>query len=115
MSDVSSVSTRRRSFDSLPGVEAYLKRRGSTSHIFPPSSLKDLEQYVNKRRRSIAGFVQPEVDVDIFRESSSLSLGRRQYSSGPLWEQEIAQGQGQTEIVPQPKRGRKNSNLLDKK
>jgi hypothetical protein len=113
MSDVSSVSTRRRSFDSLPGVETFLKRRGSTSHIFPPSSLKDLEQYVNKKRRSIAGLVHLEDDADIFRESSSLSLGRRQYSSGPLWEQEIAQGQ--VEIVPQPKRGRKKSNLLDKK
>ncbi|CAG2223377.1 unnamed protein product [Mytilus edulis] len=69
MSDVGSVASisstrtqvinRRNSVDSLPGVEAYLRRRrGSTSQIFAPSDLNDLEQYVNKKRRASVGLIQ---------------------------------------------------------
>ncbi|XP_063401790.1 uncharacterized protein LOC134686013 [Mytilus trossulus] len=127
MSDVGSVASmsstrtqvinRRNSVDSLPGVEAYLRRRrGSTSQIFAPSDLNDLEQYVNKKRRASVGLIQLSEKGDIFRESSSLSLGRRQYSStGPLWEQEVAHGQKEDDAATIKKTRRRKSNVQDKK
>ncbi|XP_063401974.1 uncharacterized protein LOC134686225 isoform X1 [Mytilus trossulus] len=106
------VTNRKKQVDKLPGVEAYLRRRGSTNQIFAPSDLNNLEQYVNKRRRSSVGLLQLGEKENIFRESSSKSLGRRQ-SSGSFWEQTDGQ-KVQEEYTPK-KKTKARHNLLDKK
>ena len=108
---------RRRSVEALPGVEAYLRRRGSTSQIFGPSSMQDLEQFVKKKRRASMCLIDlGDNESIVTREDSSLSLGRRQYSSGPLWEKEVAQSVEEEKAVPKQKKPRKKGlNLLDKR
>lgn len=108
------VTNRKKQVDKLPGVEAYLRRRGSTNQIFAPSDLNNLEQYVNKRRRSSVGLLQLGEKENIFRESSSKSLGRRQ-SSGSFWEQEVTDGQNVQEKSTPNKKIKARNNLLDKK
>ncbi|CAC5371307.1 unnamed protein product [Mytilus coruscus] len=108
------VTHRKKSVDKLPGVEVYLRRRGSTNQIFAPSDLNNLEQYVNKRRRSSVGLLQLGEKENIFRESSSKSLGRRQ-SSGSFWEQEVTEGQKVEEECTPNKKTKARNNLLDKK
>ena len=118
MSEISgsTTSSRRRSVEALPGVEAFLRRRGSTSHIFGPSSMQDLEEYVNKKRRSSMGFSDLADQVKVFREKTNLSLGNRQHSSGPFWDKDVAQGEDPPKETTQTqKHTKRKNNLLDKR